>query len=101
MFSLMMGLGVSGLFTDLRFSTGFASGFVEELPGGFKSCAIVQPLQEQVRQIAPTRCTKFMGTLTSSCSVLSQNRFDGAFPCYDRAYQYVDATLPAKVVVLE
>ena len=82
MFSLMMGLGVSGLSAGLRFSTGFASGFVEELGGGFESCAIVQPPQEQVRQIAPIRCKNLTAILPPPC--LSRTRLDVLFARYDR-----------------
>ena len=59
MFSLMMGLEVSRLSFDLCWSVGFASGFVEELPGGLTSCANVQPPKEQTRQMEPIRFTNF------------------------------------------
>src|ERR1700740_344101 len=84
MFSLTLGLRVSGLSAGLCFSAGFASVFVEELLGGFNSCANVQPLQEHIRQIAPARRANFMATLPFSRSVLSQNRFDDAFSLHDR-----------------
>src|SRR6516164_3370277 len=64
MFSLMIGLGVSGLSAGLCFNTGFASGFVEELGGGFESCAMVQSPQEQARQTALIRCTNFTAILS-------------------------------------
>src|SRR4029077_2869562 len=84
MFFLIRGMGVSGLSAGLCFSTGFASGFVEELPGGFESCANVQLPQGQERQIAPIRCTNFMAILPSSRAALSQNGLDDVFLCYDR-----------------
>src|SRR5580704_19477150 len=84
MFSLTLGLRVSGLPAALCFSDGFTSGFVEEFLGGFNSCANVQPLQEHIRQIGPARRANFMATLPFSRSVLSQNRFDDAFSLYNR-----------------
>jgi len=90
MFSLMMGLG--GLSAGLCFKTGFASGFVEELGGGFESCAIVQPPQEQVRQITLIKCPNLKAILPFSVSVLSHNQLDDVFASYDQDY-HVDATV--------
>src|SRR5215475_302268 len=79
MFSLIVGLEASRLSAGLCISTGFASGFVEELPGGFESCANTQPPQEQVSHIAQIRCTDF-----TNLPYPPQNRLEDGTPCRNR-----------------